>query len=225
MRSRSFSIIALAAAIFCAVSLFAQSEPTTTWPYIYQDFTEAEIYTAGKQKVVQKVNVHLAHSRIHYLDRGVIMELNPADVVAVIVGNDKFVPVDGAMYKVVASSSNGLVLELSLGDFAALEESGGAYGTSSASSSTMKLSSVDASSVLGRSHMLILQSKHEGKILPLKTQYYVKTPEFFCRATKNELDRQFSGDAQGWKEWLKAHKIRWNNPSSLAQLTDYLDKK
>jgi len=227
MQKKNIIFTSIVATLLFAISFnsYADSpapEPTTTWPYIYQEFMDGEIYLSRQQKVLQKVNVHLGHAKIHFLDANLIKELVLNDVVAVMVGKDRYVPYEGSMYKVVASNDKALLLEQSLGDFAALEETGGAYGSSSASSATMKLSSVDDASMLGRNHMMVRQSRHEGKTLPLITKYYIKTPEFFCKASKKELDQQFSDRADQWKTWLKANKIKWNNPESLSKILEFL---
>lgn len=227
MRINDFlCVFALTATVsaFCVPCAMAQEtyESTTTWPYIYQDFVDGDIYMSGRQKVVQKMNVHLGHSRLHFLDRDIIKELMLKDVVAVVIGEDKYVPIDGNVFKVVSSCDKGMLLEQSLGDFSALDETGGAYGSSSVSSATMKLSSLDAASVLGQNHMLLLQNKHDGRPLPLITKYYIHTPGFTCPATRKELERQFSDRGDEWKTWLKSHKIRWNNPSSLSRILEFL---
>lgn len=198
------------------------SEPTTSWPYVYKDFEAGDIYLSDGQKIIQTMNVHLGHSKLHYLDKDIVRELILNDVVAVAIGTDRYIPHNGEIYKVISVCDKGMLLEQTKGDFMTLSETGGAYGSSSASSATMNLSSVDAAAVLGMNHMVLLQNKHEGKILPVITKYYIHTSQFTIQATRKELDRQFADRREEWKVWQKSHRIRWNNPEGLARIMDFL---
>ena len=218
--------ILLIAASLLLLPLFcnAQEEDiTTTWPYLYQDFQDGTIYMKGGQKLVQKLNVHVGHSELHFIDKDVVRRAVLKDVLVVEIGSDSYMNYENSMLKVTAKNDKGFIGVLRTGDFAALAESGGAYGTSSSTSATMKLSSIDTGNTLGMNHMLLLQNKHDGKSLDLITKYYIVTPEFSCQATKKELDKAFADRAAEWKAFLKANKIRWNNPESLAVILDFLN--
>lgn len=198
-------------------------DPTTSWPYLYQDFLDGTVYMKQGQCLQQRMNIHLGHSKVHFLDGQTIKVLSIADVAAIKIGEDSFVPFEGKMLKVEQSSPKGLIASETVGDFAALAETGGAYGTSSTTQSTQRMSSLDAFQTEGQNHMIILQNKHNGQILPLKTKYYLISPAASCRAAKKELTAVFSDRAGEWKAFLKGHKINWNKPESLAQILEFLD--
>lgn len=217
-------LVAAAAALLLALSAFAADyTPTSTWPYIYPDFCDGDIYTTKGTKLPQKVNIHCAHSRLHFIDNGIIKEAAPADILMVVIGEDKYIAQDGGMYKVVAEDGTNLVLSCRLGDFGALNETGGAYGSSSASSATTKLSSFELEGQVNQNHMLILQSRDEGAELTLKTTYYLKTPKAFIKATAKEV-QDYIGDGRKaeWKVWNKSHKVKWTSPQSLLSLFEIL---
>lgn len=201
----------------------ADYNPTSTWPYLYEDFQEGTIYMIQGTKMIQKVNVHCAHGKLHFLDKEIIKEVIPTDVLMVEIGSDKYFAQYGVMYKIVAQNDNGMVLASILGDFAALNETGGAYGTSSTSSATTKLSSFELEGQVNQNHMLILQSKDNGAELNLKTTYYVKTPKFFAKASAKELGSVLdAGKSAQWKAWQKEHKIKWNKPESVLEVVNFL---
>ena len=43
-------------------------EPTTMWPYLFDDFMEASIYSKSGNKGEAKVNIHLLRNDLHYLN-------------------------------------------------------------------------------------------------------------------------------------------------------------
>lgn len=204
--------------------LAAAQEPTTTWPYLYPEFRQGTIYLQGGQKLIHDMNVHIRHDKLHFLDKGgIIKEAVVGDIVAVEIGNDKFVTVNGEMMKVMAENEKGCIAAEILGDFSALAETGGAYGTSSTSSATRKLSSIDTDSQINQNHMLLLQSKNEGKSIFLITKYYVFAPTLIAPATKNDIAAALPADRQAaWKAWLKTNKIKWKDPQSLLAITSFL---
>lgn len=214
--------LALSACMGIAQMRAQDYEPTTSWPYLYKDFGQGEIFMKGGQKMIQKLNVHLAHSTVHYLDKETVKQLSLKDVALIEIGRDKFLVYDSAVYKVTASNEKGMLLEQSTGNFAALAETGGAYGTSSTSSATRSLSSLETGNTVGCNHMILYQNKDNGQTLPLIVKYYIKTADFFCPARKKELDECFAARADEWKAWLKANKIKWNKSESLERILEFL---
>ena len=197
--------------------------PTTTYPYLYPTFTEGKVILSGGKEEERKMNIHLRRDNLHYIDNGVIKAAFLTNVVAVEIGNDVFIPVDGRMLRVVAKNENGCVAEEILGDFEASLESGGAYGMSSTSSATMKLTSVQTDSQVNQNYMNILNEKSQGVELRVETKLWLVGPEFRVRATKKDVASVLTGEkAAGWKAFLKQHKIRWKEPQSLLAVVDYV---
>lgn len=221
---RKFILIPLLFSL-CLSAMAQAYTPTSTWPYLYDQFREGTIYLTQGTTKVREVNVHCAHGKLHYIDNGIIREVVPTDIVMVEIGQDKYVAQYGSMYKVEVASDKGLVLSLSLGDFGALNETGGAYGTSSTSSATTKLSSFEVEGQVNQNHMLIWESKDDGVELKLKDTYYIKTTKDFVKATQKDLQNYFGDARKGeWKAWLKNHKVKWSSPESLAQIFDFFEQ-
>lgn len=209
---------------FVSLTLSAQ-EPTTTWPYLYPDFTDGVIYMRGGQKIPQKVNVHLAKGRIHYIDdKGVVRELNTQQVLFTEIGSDQYMVVNGDVMKVVGNVEKGFVAIHTYIDFQRMNETGGAYGTSSTSSATKKLTSVETAGA-NVNHMELAQNRENGEEVFLKTNYYIVTGGKVYEASKKGIESQLPADkAAAYKSFLKEHKIAWKDPQSLLQLVDFLSE-
>ena len=221
------NLLICAAAMLIALAASAQDGPTTTWPYLYPDFTQGTIYLLGGTTVVQDMNVHIRHDRLHYIDKGgVVKEAVLDEVMMVTIGDDRYVNVYGEMMKVIAEGEKkGLVVAEILGDFSALLETGGAYGVSSTTSATRKLSSIETDAQINQPHMLLKQSKTDGQMLNLITNYYIVTSKYRIKATKKDVTASIPKDRQDeWKAWLKKNKIKWNKPGSLVAVADFLSE-
>ena len=209
-------------AIFATIALWAQ-EYSTMWPYLYPEFTEGTVMLKDGSKLVYQMNVHILQGRLHFLDKGVIKEAVTDDLLLVKIGDDQFMNVDGSVMKVVASNEKGFVAALQLGDFDKLRDSGGAYGSSTTSSATRKLTSIDVAGKVNQNHMELWESRHGGELVDLVTTYYIVTPQFVSEASQRAIREKLDDAGKAsFKQWLKQHKIKWKNPDSLLQLTDFL---
>lgn len=216
--------LSLIAALLVAVaSLSAQ---TTTWPYLYPSFVGAQIELRSGQISNRDVNIHIVRSELHYIENGYVKRLIlNNDVLGVRIGSEEYLNAGAKMMRVAARSADGYVLEEVLGDMAALNETGGAYGSSSSSAATRKLSSIDTDSQINQPYMLLQQSKEDGQSVPLLKNYYIRTPQRLVLATKKGISDAIAPErAQEWKAWQKANKIKWKDPNSLLTIIDFLKK-
>ena len=221
MRRASYIAIML---IMSAAGLSAQS-PTTTYPYLYDTFTDGTVVLTDGTKEQRQMNVHLRAGRLHYIDKGVVKEAFLTDVAAVEIGKDVFIPVQASVMKVVAKNDAGCVVLESIGDFDGSMEATGAYGVSSTSSATMKLTSIQTDSQVNQNYMNILNEKEKGVILNVDTKLYVVTPTYKVRATKKDVEASLPADkAAQFKAFLKANKVKWNNPQSLLSVVSFLSE-
>jgi len=212
-------------ALVSALCLNAQEECSTMWPYLYPEFTEGTIYKKGGEKFIQQVNIHTLKGRLHYLDKGVVKEAVSGDLLLVQVGEDKYMAVNGCMMKVMASEERGLIAALILGDFEKLNDTGGAYGTSTTNSATQKLSSVQVAGHINQNHMEMWENRNSGELVSLDYTYYVVTPELTCEASRKEFEATLTPERKAaFKTWLKSNKIKWNDPKSLLSLVEFINQ-
>lgn len=220
-------IITILAILAVAATASAQNNPTTTWPYLYPEFTQGTVYLAGGNTVVQDLNIHIRHDHLHYADaEGIIKEASLAEVMMAIIGEDRYVNIYGEMMKVIAQGEKkGFIVAEILGDFAALQETGGAYGVSSTTSATRRLSSIETDSQINQNHMLLQQSRSDGTAINLVTNYYLVTSTRTVKATKRDVENAIPQEKKAeWKAWLKKNKVKWNNPESLVKVVDYISE-
>jgi hypothetical protein len=127
--------------------------------------------------------------------------------------------------KVVAKNDNGCVVEQLIGDFEGTMSGSGAYGVSSTSSATMKLSSVQTDAQVNQNYMNILNEKSEGIDLKILSAYYIVTPKYKVKAVRKDLEYALPVDkVEQMKTYIKEHKIKWKSPQSLLLMVDFLSE-
>lgn len=217
----AFSLLFLAASCFMAGAY----SPTTTWPYIYEEFTEGSVRLLSGVEKNAEFNIHLSGSVLHYIEGDNVKTLNISEVLVIRIGKDIYTNVAGQMLKVLAKSDKCLIVEDTEVDFAILNSTGGAYGTSSNTISSMALTSAEgiggSNTSTALNHMELKRSKEDGKVLPLiiKNYIFVKGYKIYC-AKKDVLEQPVDKDAL--KVFLKENKIKFNKPESVILLGDFL---
>lgn len=213
-----------AVAVLTAFCLYGQ-ECSTMWPYIYPEFQDGILYKKDGTKFELKVNVHVLHGRLHYLDDGLVKEALSGELLLVQVGEDNYMDVNGDIMKVMVRDDRGFVAAHILGDFDKLRESGGAYGTSTNNSATQKLTSIQVAGHVNQNHMEMWEKRHNGELIDLVYKYYLVTPAKVWPASRRGIEQGLSPERKAeFKNWLKAHRIKWNDPASLVELMDFLVK-
>ena len=214
--------LTIIAALLVQFAATAQT-PSTTWPYLYDDFIPGVIYMQDGAKSEVQLNVNVRHDRLHFIDKDIIKDADLSRVLAVTAGDDKYIPVEGELRKVLAENDKGAVVVSLKGDFAALQETGGGYGASSETASTRKLSSVEVDGQVNQNHMLILQEKENGAELNLITTYYLIQGGSCVKASRKDVESILPDAAKaGWKAWLKTNKIKWKDPESLLKVVEFI---
>lgn len=222
MKRQLFIALAL---ILSLCKLSAQDyQPTTTWPYLYSDFTSGELQKYGGTATEGVYNVHLAKGSLHFVQDGIIHEALSSEVFSVRIGKDYYASVGGTIMKVLARSDNGFIAEESLADYAALNNTGGAYGSSSNSISTQALSSLEGigGNRTNMNHMELKNSKEDGETLPVITKTYLVLPGMVIFAAKRDVNEVEGVDKKAMAAFLKENKIKWKNPQDLLKVLDYI---
>lgn len=200
-------------------------ECNTMWPYIYPEFIDGVIHFSDGQKAAKKVNVHLQQSSLHYLDKGLIKHTDSDKITSVEVGEQSYIFVEGTLMRVDAQSEFGYVGTVMLANFGALNESTGAYGTTSNVSATQELTSSESigGSINGTNHMLLHDSKESGQTLSVESSRYIVMFNKKYKATKSGINRILSKEAKKeFKLFEKNEKIDWQEPQSILKVTDFL---
>ena len=202
----------------------AAQDVTTNWPYMYSDFRSGIVHYTSGQKTEALMNIHLLRSRLHFLDNETIKEVQNKDILVVEIGNDKYFAFNDQMLKVISGTQNSFLGELSIADFSTLNESGGAYGASSNTQSTKKLTSLDTNykGTFVTNHIELKNNKDGGVLLPVSKKYYIVTGGEIYLATKKGIESKLSTEEKNrFNAFLKQNKIQWKTPQSLVKLLDF----
>lgn len=207
-------------------SILAQDyEPTTSWPYLYSDFTEGEIKSMSHKDKSGVFNIHVLHNRLHFIDGKMIREVNPSEVVSVRIESDIYTNVNGEMLKVLAMDDEVYVVEKNEIDVVSLNSTGGAYGSSSSTLSTTAFSSLESigNGMTAVNHMDLKNSKDEGKSLPLLKKLYIVIPGKVIYATRKDVVQNSGIDVKTINTFIKQNKIKWKDPNSLLILAAFIN--
>lgn len=223
---KRYIFIAMALMLSAFGASAQDSEPTTTWPYLYPDFQAGELKKHAGAPVEGSFNIHVLESRLHFIENGMIREALVTEVFSVRIGQDYYANVGGRMMKVLASSDNGFVAEEVLVDIAKLNSTGGAYGSSSNSIATQALSSLEGigGTRSNMNHMELKNAKSEGSVLPVITKKYLVLPGRIVYAAKKDVLQMDGVDKDAFNAFAKENKIKWKNPQDLLKVLDYVSK-
>jgi len=198
-------------------------ECTTLWPYIYSDFLEGSIVMEGGKTLTKPVNIHILESKLQYIEGENIIEANLKDVVMLKIGQEKYIPIKGQMMKIIIENEKGMIALMILGNFEAVVEEGGAYGSSSNTLATMKLSSIDIGGKNIMNHMELKANRDLGKSLPLIFKYFVVVDGNTIPATRKGIEEylQTPEKIKLFRKFIKTNKINWNKPDNLNKILDF----
>lgn len=205
---------------------FCQYVPTTSWPYVYDEFQDGSLIWNGGKEKGGKYNINLADKKLHFIEGAYIKAADMVDVLTVRIGQDVYQNAAGEMLKVLSKSEKSLVLEAREIDYAALNETGGAYGSSSTTIGTTALSSLEGiggtNSSANINHMELKMNKESGKALSLISKKYLFVKGQKIKAAKKDVMDVPGLDKEAVKAFLKENKIKWNKVSDLQKLGDFL---
>lgn len=198
--------------------------PTTTWPYVNNDFLAAQVYLKSGGRLQYTANIHLQESRLHYVKGDMIMEADMSDILVVELASKRYMNINGSLMEIVREGENGFVAKHSKPDYAKLNETGGAYGSSSNTSSTKALTSLEGIGSV-TTHILQQSEKEEGKVIPLKHEYYIIAGGSVYPGQKKLFEKMLPSDKlPQLKSFLKERKIRWSSPDDLLELVEFIGK-
>lgn len=220
-------VMILLAGLFASATLAqAQYEPTSTWPYVYDEFQDGVLLWVGGKEKPGKYNINLVDKKLHFIEGAYIKAANMVEIASVRIGQDVYQNAAGEMLKVLSKSEKSLVLEGNDINFAALNETGGAYGSSSTTIGTTALSSLEGIGATNASaninHMELKLNKENGKLLTLINKKYLFVEGRRIEATKKAVSELPGLDNDALKAFLKENKIKWNKVPDLQKVGDFL---
>ncbi len=194
-------------------------EPTTNWPFLYENFKEGSVYFSDQSKTkTQLLNIHLQNSTLYHQDGEDILQSNPKDIIKIVIGNDDFTFVNGELMQLINGSPEFALVKSVKGDYKTLvKPNTGAYGLTNEVSSNQELSSI-----ANMNYTQVRFEKEEGRRLPLIKKHYLVINEKVIPATKKEIEKSLTADGKKkLQAFVKENKIKYNE-EGLIRILEYL---
>ena len=172
--------------------------PTTTWPYLYEDFVDGTVYFSKEQKTMHlKLNVHLQNCTLHYLEGDKVMQADPRNVEMIQLGDVSFIYMNGELVRFIKAEEGVALVKLVKADLDELNKNThGAYGMSTTSSSVNQIVSIGALGVSNLIYTRMRQERKEGKDLPLIEKYYFIFGDKIVEATRKEVEKSLGDNGK-----------------------------
>lgn len=223
LSSKYFCVLIVAC---LAVSRVFAFEPTTTWPYLYEEFRSGRITTYQSTSIeYDKLNVNLINGRVHYVKDGLIMELASSAIALMSIGEDSFFNIGGRMNRVLLKTEHSAVIESVSVDEEAMNKADIGYGKSSLAATqnvsvTALSSMVDFS--LNRSLDEVSRGRDSGKQLELKRIPGIVFRGCFVPASRSDVMAIQGIDKDKVKSFIKTEKIKFRDTCDLGRLVEFL---
>lgn len=192
---------------------------TDKWPYLYEEFQEGLLYFDGTKVSKASFNVDVANqSLVYFEDDQKLKSISKSITIdSLLLGSTKFFKI-GDMYEVLAQHGKKALLRKVRIDLNAASETGGGYGTGSATDATTRLTSVDVANYTGVAYEVMKLELGKGKAFETITGYYLiddpaNTPE---RATRKAFENLFT--KTDVKALVKAGNLKMNRQEDLVTL-------
>lgn len=213
--------------LITAAQLFGSDfKPLSTWPYIYEEFSEGWITTLqGNRIKYDKININISTCRAHYLTNDIIMEADSRSIARINIGEDNYIFASGKLVKVLKDSLKGAVVQ-SIGiDIEEMSKADIGYGKSStASTQSLALSAITANMdfSLNKSMSTIAKEKYSGSEVPIDNAIGIYYKGIFVPATRYDISNIPGIDKKAFKKFVKENKIKFSSVEDLVKVVDYL---
>lgn len=198
--------------------------PRSSWPYIYEEFKDGIIRALNGDIAETKINVSVTDGRVYCIKDDTISEINMDKVFSVKIGEDIYFNASGKMMKVLGETPEGAVLEFVEVDTDKLSEAKIGYGITSAVAQTQKVGLLMnmSTDLVNMNYHNALENKGSGEDLPLTYTKYLYVRPLLLRASRAEILGCTMLDREESVQFIKEHKIKWNNVSSLEELIPFI---
>ncbi len=209
-------------AMAVSVSAYGKDfEPTTTWPYLFEDFQTGLITNFRGIEISHKqLNISLLKGRAHYMQGDKLMEVEMGTITTLIIGEETFVPASGRLVKVIRATENGMTALSTVINVEEMNRPEASYGGS-------PVSSVQAVNPWATGAMADIKtvndlSKTGGEPLILKETRGIVYKRMFYPALRNVILNIPGVDKDAVKKFMKDNKIRLTDDEDLLKLAEFI---
>lgn len=218
-------ILTVLSLVFCLTAA-AQNfdyKPRESWPYLLEGFSPGTVRTPGGTELTEGYyNISVTDGKLHYIQNGKIMAADMRQVQILRLQDDIYVNRMGRMLQCLQEEPGGnYLLVYTEVDMDKLAKTEIGYGITSATASSQKLNGLFGSQVNVDLSTAIAQAM-DGPVLPLTKTYcfLLGSKQLPC---EKQAFLEYPGiDKAGAKAFLKAEKIKWYDPESLAKVLRYI---
>lgn len=198
-------------------------QPTTTWPYLYNSFTNGQVITTTGNKINYLLNVHLKYGRLHFIENNFVKEARMSEISTITIGTDTFANVNGKVMQVLAKTDSGFVAAHIVVDLKSLQQNQGAYGTSTVTAANDKYSSLMVADNIGANHAEMRMGKSNGQEINTKSELYIVAGKKAFPANRKKIENMLpQNKIEPFRQFVKAHKVKWKKPDKLLPLVQFL---
>ena len=172
-------------------------EPTTMWPYLFDDFMEASIYSKSGNKGEAKVNIHLLRNDLHYLNGSQIYcPDNQNDIGRVVFADStEFVRCENFFIEVLGETPQAVD----------------------------NLSSLQLGGIANLNYDMIRVERENGQTLPVSTRLCFIVGGEIVNANKKSVSKLLpESSRKEFNVFLKANKIKWSKVDHLQKVLGYI---
>lgn len=227
-KSIVLAILACATASIASAQFSQEYEPSSGWPYLYEDFKEAIVYYHNSNPESANINVHLLNNTLHFTDGNKIMIVRDANRIDSVVCSDNTVLLrKGNLYVTQIAKTDRIIIGRTCeGDLHALDDNNGAYGTPTSTGATQNVASFkDHGNVSAWRYKDMIADRHNTRTLPtIKRTVFVIDNRAVCHATKSGVNGYLDKEQKKlFKAFLKENKIKWKETDHLVRVAQFLE--
>lgn len=234
-----FTLIVLC--LLSAVAVSAQSRapkeyaPTTSWPFLFDDFYDGVILVADDTVSQAKVNFHLRAESLFCVDKeGKIARVAFANMNGVVVNSRVYRFINGKPMLQVYEEEDAMLVRSRFIDYDLMDQGYmqglAAYARENFDvairanwNNHLDYSNIHMPGEFNEEYVTLFGNRSSGQELPVKDRFYFVIKGQVIPADKSGcmdvLDKQ--GRKQ-FGEYLKSHKLKWKTVSDLVAILQYL---
>lgn len=188
--------------------------------YLFDNFMRGEATLKDGGYATSRFNYNVVSEEMQFIDNGTIKNLVPDNIDRVVVNDITFWNIRGDFYQVIRAFGDLHLCEYRKPDLSTLKASEGAYGTSTATSSAVKMSNVPLQKVLVDGSVNLTEGSYDE--IATYSQYYIRTPNHeFIKPTRRRIRRHFDEHSDQIKGYYKKNNLNLDKESDLIELLKY----